>query len=74
MRRDSYSFTTSDAGTFPDCETKPEVSADARTFTLRCTVAAGTIYAVGVNDGQFRNFVGVDGTPARSRVIRFSAR
>ncbi len=74
MRRDSYSFTKSDVGPFPDCDPEPQVSDDARTFTLRCTVVAGKVYAVGVNEGQFRNFVGIDGTPALSKVIRFSAR
>ncbi len=74
MQRDSYSFTSTDVAGYPDCDPRPQVSADGRTSTLRCTASAGKAYAVGINYGRFRNFVGANGTPARPEVIRFSTR
>ncbi|KQR81385.1 Ig-like domain-containing protein [Sphingomonas sp. Leaf343] len=74
MQRDGYSFTSTDFGATPECKPKADVSADGRTFALRCSVEAGTSYAVGINYGHFRSFAARDGTPAKMSIIRFSTR
>lgn len=75
MRAKSYSFVTTDRGLYPDCPAAPVQSADRRTFTLKCTVKAGQRYAIGINTGRFRNFVGAaDGLPALAATLTFSVR
>ena len=64
MRSDSYSFVRIDEGEYPDCSTTPRQSDDHRSFYLDCVMQPARHYAIGVNVGRFRNFVGEDGIPA----------
>lgn len=74
MRGDGWSFTTSDRGAYPRCDGAPRRSPDRRTFTLGCTVEKGGRYAIGINGGRFRNFVGENGVPAVAAETVFGAR
>lgn len=74
MRGDGWSFTTSDRGRYPRCAAVPRLSPDRRTFTLACTVEAGGRYAIGINGGRYRNFVGENGMPATAAETMFRAR
>jgi hypothetical protein len=73
MRPDGYSF-IGGPPLFPDCASRPTVSADRRSFTLACKVEPGRSYQVGFNNLLHRNFVGEDGQPATPASIRFQAR
>lgn len=75
MRRDSYSFVTTDLAPYPECERSPRQSDNGRTFTLRCVGKSGQGYAVGFNHGRFRNFVSRAGhVPAAPAVLAFRVR
>lgn len=76
MRPGSASFTTpGGSGAFPDCDGLPVLSADQRTYTMRCTVQPGRTYVVGFNTPPFANFVGADGAlAAEPATVRFKTR
>jgi len=73
MRRNSYSFVRIDEGSYPDCPNPPRQSPDGRSFVLDCTLLSGRTYAIGVNIGPYRNFVGADdGIPAQPWKLMFA--
>lgn len=74
MAAQSWSFVRTGRAAYPVCAGRPEQSADGRTFTLRCTAAAGTAYEVAFNSGRFRNFRSVAGVPAQPALLRFKTR
>ena len=75
MRPGSYSFVRKSRETYPDCgRTRPEQSADRRSFTLPCKVEAGRSYEIWFNSPPYMNFVGEDGTPAEPHRLLFRAR
>lgn len=72
MRTDSYSFATGPEPSFPRCQKGVAVSADARTFSMRCTAIAGARYTVLANYGGFMNFRSASGVAARPERIAFT--
>jgi hypothetical protein len=75
MRAGSYSFVTTGAGAYPDCESRPRQPEDRQTFTLRCVARAGQRHSIGFNSSRFRNFVSADdGRPAEPAMLSFSVR
>jgi DNA-binding CsgD family transcriptional regulator len=67
----SYSYTRTSPETYPDCATKPELSHDARTFTLRCTAAAGRNYEIWFNRPPYMNFRGLNGLSSEPHQLVF---
>jgi hypothetical protein len=61
MMDGSYSYAQTSAETYPDCAPRPALSRDARTFTLRCTAAAGRHYEIWFNRPPYLNFRGTNG-------------
>lgn len=74
MRDGSYSFVQMSEETYPTCEPRPQVSADRRTFTLRCTTLPGRKYEIWFNRAPYMNFRSVAGTPAQPFQLLFRTR
>ena len=74
MLQGSYSFVRVSPDTYPDCDKRPMLSADGRTFTLRCTARAGGRYEVWFNRAAFMNFRSVEGVRAKQHRLTFSAK
>jgi DNA-binding CsgD family transcriptional regulator len=74
MREGSFSYTRTSPETYPDCATKPDLSRDGRTFTLRCTAVAGRRYEIWFNRPPYMNFRGLNGLSAEPRQLLFRTR
>ncbi|MFA6114472.1 MAG: helix-turn-helix transcriptional regulator [Sphingomonas sp.] len=74
MREGSFSFVQMSAETYPACEPRPQVSADGRTFTLRCTTLPGRRYEIWFNRAPYMNFKSVTGMPAQPFQLVFRTR
>ena len=74
MRADSYSFVQVSLDSFPACDRRPQLSANGRTFALRCTAAAGRNYEVWFNREPYMNFTSLNGVAAQPYRLTFSAR
>jgi DNA-binding CsgD family transcriptional regulator len=64
MLAGNYSFVQTSAETYPQCELRPTLSRDARTYTLRCIALAGRDYEIWFNRPPYMNFKGLDRVPA----------
>ena len=69
-----YSFVQVSPETYPNCEPRPQLSADARTFTLPCTARAGQSYEVWFNRPPYMNFKSPSGMSAQPYQLRFRAK
>jgi DNA-binding CsgD family transcriptional regulator len=67
----SYSYTRTSPETYPDCAVKPVLSRDARTFTMRCTAAAGRNYEIWFNRPPYMSFRGLNGLSSEPHQLRF---
>lgn len=74
MLKGSYSFVQISPETFPDCRPGAQMSSDRRSYTMRCTAAAGRDYEVWFNRPPYVNFKSMNGVSAQSHRIRFKAR
>lgn len=74
MHDQSYSFVQISAESYPHCESRPQFSADRRTYSLRCTAEAGRRYEVWFNREPYMAFRGEDGTPSRPYRLLFGVR
>jgi DNA-binding CsgD family transcriptional regulator len=74
MRAESYSFVQASAETYPQCEAKPTLSADRRTYSLRCTVQPARRYELWFNRRPFLNFKTDGGVAAAPYRLRFTTR
>ena len=74
MLEGSYSFVQISPETFPDCRPGAQMSPDRRSYTMRCTVAAGRDYEVWFNRPPYVNFKSTNGVSAQPHRIRFKAR
>jgi DNA-binding CsgD family transcriptional regulator len=74
MVRDSYSYTQTSAETFPECASRPALSPDGRTFTLRCTAAPGRHYEIWFNRPPYMNFRGLNGLSSEPHQLLFRSR
>ncbi len=75
MRADSYSFVQVSADSFPQCEkAPPQVSADRRRFSLRCTAQAGKRYEVWFNRPPYTAFQSETGATAPAYRLTFQTR
>jgi DNA-binding CsgD family transcriptional regulator len=70
----NYSFVQVSDETYPNCETHPQLSADGRTFALRCTARAGQSYEVWFNRPPYMNFKSRGGISAQPYQLKFRAR
>jgi DNA-binding CsgD family transcriptional regulator len=70
----NYSFVQMSPETYPSCEARPTLSADARTFTLRCTAQAGHAYEVWFNRPPYMNFKSTSGASAEPHHLSFRAK
>ncbi len=64
MSADSWSYTRSDKGKFPNCLTKPRLLPDRRSFVLLCSLDLNTAYAFDVNASPTFETVGGRKAPA----------
>ena len=74
MREGSYSFVQISPETFPDCRLGARMSPDRRSYTMRCSAAAGRDYEVWFNRPPYMNFKSTNGVSAQPHRIRFKAR
>ena len=74
MLESSYSFVQISPETFPDCRPGAQMSPDRRSYTMRCTAAAGRDYEVWFNRPPYVNFKSTNGVSAQPHRIRFKAR
>lgn len=72
MMQGDYSFVQISPETFPNCEHKAALSADHRTFSMRCIAMAGGHYEVWFNRPPYTNFQGQSGLIARPQQLLFS--
>jgi serine/threonine protein kinase len=72
MTADTYSFVVIQGIAFPPCQMAPKISADGMTFSVDCTLAAGTHYALSFNGGSYMNFKNEVGVAAVPSVLHFS--
>lgn len=71
MRSGSYSFVRVSSETYPDCDARPRLSPDRRTFTLDCTARADRAYEIWFNRPPYKNFASADGVAATPYRLRF---
>ncbi len=74
MHDESYSFVRVSPDSYPRCDQKPQLSADRRTYSLRCMAEAGKHYEVWFNSGSYMAFRAEDGTPSKPYRLLFEAR
>lgn len=74
MRERSYSFVQISPETYPDCDNKPVLSGDRRTFSMRCSAKPGQRYDIWLNRPPYRNFRSASGLEARPFRLAFAAR
>ena len=69
----NYSFVQVSPETFPKCEPRPQLSPDARTFTLRCMAEPNHRYELWFNRSPYMNFKSLSGAPAQPYQLKFRA-
>jgi DNA-binding CsgD family transcriptional regulator len=74
MMRDSYSVVKVSSETFPDCLPKAQLSADGKSYTMRCSAKAGREYEIWFNRPPYMNFKSREGISAQPHRIRFRAK
>ena len=74
MAEGSFSYVQKAKETFPDCGFPAQLSADRRTFTVRCTVEPGRSYEIWFNSPPYMNFKGANGMPAEPHQLLFSTK
>ena len=74
MMAGNYSYTRTSSETYPDCAVKPELSKDARTFSLRCAAAAGRNYEIWFNRPPYMSFRGLNGVSSEPHQLLFRTR
>jgi hypothetical protein len=74
MREGSYSFIQVSAETYPSCDGRPTLSADRRTYSLRCSARPGGRYEIWFNREPFMNFKSKDGVAAVPYHLQFTTR
>jgi DNA-binding CsgD family transcriptional regulator len=74
MREGSYSFIQVSAETYPSCDGRPTLSADRRTYSLRCSARPGGRYEIWFNREPFMNFKSKEGVAAVPYQLRFTTR
>jgi DNA-binding CsgD family transcriptional regulator len=74
MQPGSYSYTRTSPETYPDCAAQPTLSADGRTYTLRCTAVAGRQYEIWFNRPPYMNFRGTNGLSSVPHQLLFRTR
>ncbi|MBW8742766.1 MAG: helix-turn-helix transcriptional regulator [Sphingomonas sp.] len=74
MMEGDYSFVRISPETFPNCEHRAALSADRRTFSMRCTATAGRHYEVWFNRPPYMSFQGQSGLIAQPQQLLFSVR
>jgi DNA-binding CsgD family transcriptional regulator len=74
MADGSFSFVQKAKETFPNCAFPAQLSADKRTFTVRCTAEPGRSYEIWFNSPPYMNFKGVNGIPAQPHQLLFRAK
>lgn len=71
MLEGSYSFVQISPETFPDCQPNAQLSADRKSYAMRCAATAGRKYEVWFNRPPYMNFKSADGISAQPHRIRF---
>ena len=74
MANGSFSYVQKAKETFPDCGFPAQLSADKRTFTVRCTTEPGRSYEIWFNSPPYMNFKSASGVPAEPHQLLFSTR
>jgi RNA polymerase sigma-70 factor (ECF subfamily) len=74
MADGSFSYVQKAKETFPDCGFPAQLSADKRTFTVRCMTEPGRSYEIWFNSPPYMNFKSVGGVPAEPHQLLFSTR
>lgn len=69
---EGYSFVQMSSDSFPNCEHRPGLSADKRTFAIRCTAIRGKHYELWFNRPPYMNFRSLAGLPAQPTHLQFS--
>ena len=70
----NFSFVQISPETYPNCEPRPNLSPDARTFILNCRAEAGRSYEVWFNRPPYMNFKSLTGAPAEPNQLRFRSK
>lgn len=70
----SFSFVQKSKDTFPACAFPAQLSADQRTFTVRCSTEPGRHYEIWFNSPPYMNFKGTNGVPAEPHQLLFSTK
>jgi len=74
MADGSFSYVQKAKETFPDCGFPAQLSADKRTFSVRCTVEPDRSYEIWFNSPPYMNFKGANGVPAEPHQLLFSTK
>ena len=74
MRGDGYSFVRKSRDSYPQCDGRPALSHDRRTFSLRCSAVAGRNYEIWFNSEPNMNFRSAEGVPAEPAQLLFKVR
>jgi len=74
MADNGFSYVQKAKETFPDCGFPAQLSADRRTFSVRCTVQPGRNYEIWFNSPPYMNFKGANGVPAEPHQLLFSTK
>jgi len=73
MLPDAMSVVRTDEGAFPDCRSRPQISADGRTWTMECVASAPGSYVMYFNRPPYMNFRdGSTRTPAEPARLQFT--
>jgi len=71
MLEGSMSYVHKALDTNPECAFPAHLSNDARTFTVRCTVAPSRHYEIWFNSPPYMNFESIKGVPAQPYQLLF---
>jgi hypothetical protein len=73
MLAGAMSVVRSDEGAFPECPSRPQLSADGRTWTLECVASAPGRYVMYFNRPPYMNFRDASTRqPAESKRLEFT--
>ncbi len=75
MAPDSFSFVQVDKSSYPDCNGKPERSADGYAYSMNCIARAGKQHEIWFNRAPYLNFRSKsDGKPSTPFRLRYSVK
>ena len=74
MADGSFSYVQKSSETFPQCGFPAQLSADRRTFTVRCAAEPARQYEIWFNSPPYMNFKGANGAPAQPHQLLFRTR